>query len=197
MTYLEVYEIIKTRFSHCEKDLQRFHHQEEVVKMALLLNQKHQLGLDEEKIRFAGILHDYCKIYSDDEIIKRLAKYIGNETTALAPYRLVLHGFLAYYEVKEELGITDEEILEAIKYHTTGAPRMSKLAMLIYVADAVEATRTYPGASYYREQVFQNFEHGFFAIVKGTIESLQKRGLPIQSLTLETYQYYKEYFHEI
>ena len=69
--------------------------------------------------------------------------------------------------------------------------------MLIYVADAVEATRTYPGVDFYRSIVMQDFEKGFFAILKGTIDSLKKRGLPIQKMTIDTYNYYKEYFNEV
>lgn len=197
MTYLEAYEIVKTRFSHREKDLKRFHHQEEVVKMALFLNEHHHLGLDEEKIRLAGILHDYSKIYSDQEMIQVLQKYIGMEALKYQDYLPVVHSVLAYYEVQAELGVDDEDILDAILNHTTGSPNMKKLSMLIYVADAVEATRNYPDVEYYRNLAFEDFEKGFFAIIKGTIDLLQRKGLPIQEKTIKTYQYYKEYFHEI
>ena len=197
MTYLEAYEITKKRFSHNDKDIKRFHHQEEVVKMALLLNERHHLGLDEEKIKLAGILHDYSKIHEDAEMVAILQKYMGEKALEYKDYLPVVHSVLGYYEVQDELGITDEEILDAILNHTTGSPKMKKLSMLIYVADAVEATRNYPNVEYYREEALQDFENGFFAIIKGTIELLERRGLPIQEKTIQTYQYYKEHFHEI
>ena len=197
MTYLEAYEIVKKRFSHNEKDIKRFHHQEEVVKMALLLNEKYNLGLDVEKVKLAGILHDYSKIYTDQEMIERLVPFIGKEAYEYQNYLPVVHSILGAYLVRSELGIMDSDIFNAIYYHTTGCPKMEKLAMLIYVADAVEATRTYPGADYYRSLVMQDFEKGFFAILKGTIDSLKKRGMPVQKMTIDTYNYYKEYFNEV
>ena len=196
MTYLEALEIQKKRFSKTPKDQLRLMHQEKVVEMALFLNDKYQLGLDEEKIKLAGILHDYCKVDSDEVILAKLVKYEKDALKKYQAYLPVVHGILAYYEVQEDLGINDPEILNAIRYHTTGRISMSPMEILIYVSDAVEETRTYPNCKFYRESVMQDFYHGFFTILKGTYFHLLDKGLPIEKNTKEAYLYYKEQFNE-
>lgn len=193
MTYHELYELQKQRFSINEKAIARFNHQVKVVEMALYLNKLHNLGLDEEKIKVCAILHDYSKLYETDEAIDRLAKYIGREKAEYyRAYPAIIHGILGAYEVRSELGIDDPEIFDAIYYHSTGKPNISTLSMLIYVSDAVDLGRTYPNADHFREEAYKGLERGFFSIVDWTYNTLIERGRPLEKTTKETYFYYKE-----
>ena len=196
MNYLDYYDIVKKRFSISEKAVKRFHHQEEVVKMALYLNQIHQLGVDIEKIKIAGILHDYCKIDDDTLCTKKLEKYLGADALRYQAYPMVAHGILASFVIQEELGISDPEIIDAIYYHTTGKPQMSRLTQLIYVADTVEATRNYPGVDELRQCVIADFDKGTYCIIKAIYEYLMEKQLPIEENTKNAYLYYKEIFDE-
>ena len=89
-------------------------------------------------------------------------------------------------------GIDDEEMLDAIKYHTTGYPNMTILGKVLYVADAIEATRSYDGVEVLRKAVFEDFNKGLLLIMETTLKHLKEKGLYINPYTLEAYNYYKE-----
>ena len=198
MNYLDLYNLQKERFSINEKAIRRFNHQVKVVEMALYLNDLHHLGLDEELVKTAAILHDYSKIYDDEESIRRLSKYIGKEKAEYyRTYPAVIHGILGAYEVKDELGIDNPEIFDAIYYHSTGKPNLSPLSMLIYVSDAIDLGRTYEGVIEYRKAAYESLEKGFFMILDGTYHGILARGLALEKTTKETYEYYKEKLNEI
>ena len=72
-------------------------------------------------------LKEVCERYFSDELTPEDMKITE-----------ILHGFVGYRIVRDELKIEDEEILEAIKYHTIGKKGLSKLGRIIYIADAVE-----------------------------------------------------------
>ena len=135
--YYRIRKKVYEKFSHSPEDIKRFNHMEEVVKMALYLKDMYgdKFDIDYEKIKIAGILHDYTKNMSFEEAIEYLKKYLTFdelENAKKAPS--VIHSITAYYLVQEELGINDEEILKAILHHTTGAPNMSPLEELIFVS---------------------------------------------------------------
>ena len=144
MDYEIIKEKVKKEYSDNEINLKRFYHMEEVVKMALMLNRRFNFGVDENKIKVAGILHDYTKKKTFEESIKIVEKYLEDEALEIAKKsESVIHSITAYFVVQEDFGIKDLEILDAILYHTTGSSQMTKLSELIYVADSVEETRTY------------------------------------------------------
>lgn len=189
------YDLIKAqvqeKFSANEKSLKRFNHMEEVVKMALFLNKRFGFNVDENKIKIAGILHDYTKELTFQEAIKVIEKYLTGEELVIAKKsESVIHSITAYYIVKMELKIDDEEILQAILYHTTGSPQMSKLAELIFVADAIEETRSYKGVELLREAVLQDFYQGMLLIIETTLKHLKEKGWYINPKTIDTYNYY-------
>ncbi|MBQ8293588.1 MAG: bis(5'-nucleosyl)-tetraphosphatase (symmetrical) YqeK [Bacilli bacterium] len=185
MNFEEIKEKVKIKF----KDNPRYKHMEEVVNMALKLN--HQFGVDVEKIKLAGILHDYTKEMTLDESVAYLTKYLSNEELLEAKkYPSVIHSITAYYAVQIEFGITDEDILKAILYHTTGNPHMTKLQELIFVADAIEETRTYNGVEEIRKAVLEDFYQGMLLMMEKTLTHLKEKGWYINPKTQETYDYY-------
>lgn len=195
MDYEYLKEKVKKEYSDSESNLKRFYHMEEVVQMALMLNEYFNFCVDENKIKIAGILHDYTKKKSFKEAIKIVEKYLKGEELEIAKKsESVIHSITAYFIVQEEFDIKDQEILDAILYHTTGSPKMSKLAELIYVADAVEQTRTYPGAKELRQIVLKDFYQGMIAIIKTTLKHLKDKGWYINPKTLETYDYYRRIY---
>ncbi len=114
----------------------RIKHTADVVVCAL--KRAKDFGIDLEKTRIACTLHD-------------IAKYINYQSVEgfILPENMpqpVIHSFLGAYIVEKYLGIDDAEIIDAIKYHTSGKANMSDLAKLVFVADMVEEGRTYEGA---------------------------------------------------
>ena len=72
----------------------------------------------------------------------------------------LLHGPIAAAIMEHELGITDEDILNAVRYHTTGRPGMSRLEKIIYMADLVEENRAFEGVEALREAVQTDLDRG-------------------------------------
>ena len=92
---------------------------------------------------------------------------------------------------KTVLGVTDCDILNAIKYHTTGRANMSTLEKIVYIADLIEPSRKYQMVTYLREVVENNFDSGFKISVKEVLDFLKQGGNEIYYLTEECYNYYK------
>ena len=104
-----------------------------------------------EKAYLAGLIHDVAKElpYSD---AKRMIESSGLLDDGDAfPDSVALHGFMAAHIAKTKLNITDEDVLNAARYHTTGRVGMSVLEKIIYVADFTEQGRPYPQAKEVRE----------------------------------------------
>ena len=96
---------------------------------------------DAEKAYLAGLMHDYAKDIPEDKLlaIAQEQGIIKDEAEILAPY--ILHGPVGAYLLRERKIITDEEILQAIALHTTGAAEMTLLDNIIYMADYIEPGR--------------------------------------------------------
>lgn len=193
--YNRIRKKVYEKFSHNAEDLKRFNHMEEVVKMALYLKDMYgedKFDIDYEKIKIAGILHDYTKNMSFEEAVEYLKTKINEGELELAKKApSVIHSLTAYYLVQEELGIKDEEILKAILHHTTGSPNMSPLEELIFVADAIELTRDYDGVYEIRRKVYQDFYEGMLYIIEKTLKHLKEKGWYIDPKTLDTYEFYR------
>ena len=186
-----MYESIKEKVFEKINNVERFNHSLRVVEMALFLNKRFNFQVDEEKIKLAGILHDYAKEMSFEESVKYLEKHLTLvEIVKAKRSPAVLHSIVGYYLVQEELNITDEEILKAILNHTTGNANMSKLEELIFVSDAVEETRTYNGVEKIREKVLDDFYMGMLYMIEETLKHLKEKNWYINPKTIETYEYY-------
>ena len=192
--YYRIRKRVYEKFSNSPEDLKRFNHMEEVVKMALYLKDMYEdkFNIDYEKIKIAGILHDYTKNMSFEEAVEYLKTKINKEELEEAKKApSVIHSITAYYLVQEELGINDEEILKAILHHTTGSPNMSPLEELIFVSDAVELTRTYEGVEEIRKRVYEDFYEGMLYMIEQTLKHLKEKGWYINPKTMDTYEYYR------
>ncbi len=121
----------------------RFYHTLRVTDMAMALAKANNLSV--EKAEIAGLFHDLAKNLSDEE----LAIYINNhhiEVDEIVRRNLYLsHGMVAADIAKREYGVEDEEIIEAIYFHTIGRSQLRPLAKLIYVADYIEPNRDFEG----------------------------------------------------
>ncbi len=96
-------------------------------------------GLDAEKLRFAGLIHDCAKSLSDAKCLELMSRFGGADETVMAS-RGLWHGPAGAEYAKEHFGI-DEEIYDAIFYHTIGKENMSLFTQIIYLADVIEPNR--------------------------------------------------------
>ena len=138
MDYSEAKKLVKARLSE-----KRWTHTKNVKKMAVKLARR--WGTDPEKAAMAAILHDSAKELPKQELLQIFADNAIIAENAPARPSPVWHGIAAAILAETQWGITDPEILSAIRCHTTGKPGMSKLDKIIYLADMTSAERDWPG----------------------------------------------------
>lgn len=187
-----------------EKTLEpkRYEHTLSVAYTAANLAAVH--GVDVEKALVAGMLHDCTKCFSHKKQIAlceknsvQLSELEAEENSTL------LHAKSGCVLAREEYGITDEDILNAICYHTTGRPQMSPLEKIIYIADYMEPGRHHmkrfgSGApmerlTRIRQMAYRNLDETLCNILSDTLAYLQEKGYRVDSMTQKTYEYYRHY----
>ncbi|CAI2590978.1 hypothetical protein AKUH3B111A_06440 [Apilactobacillus kunkeei] len=162
----------------------RFEHVLRVEQMSIELAKKNDV--DVEKASVAGLCHDYAKQRPDDDFIQLIKKYRLDDL--LLQYgNAIWHGEVGYLMVQNELGVTDIDILNSIKHHTTGAKYMSKLEQIVYMADYIEMGRDFPGVEEAREITFNNLAHGVAYQTKHTLQYLISANKTVYPKTIDTY----------
>lgn len=134
-------------------------------------------GADEDQAAVAGLLHDYCRELTRQEVIE-LARKHGLEVDPLqAEYPVqLLHGPVAARVLAASRPAPGAEALDAIARHTVGGAAMSTLARCVFVADAVEPGRAYPGVEELRDLSRRSLDEVTRRIVARDIARLERRG---------------------
>lgn len=166
-------EIGEKRFNHCIR----------VRDFALKLN----TSQDEKKVETAAILHD-CAKYNEKHYLDKYRQFIDFDKEILEN-KAVLHAFLGKIVAKKEYNIKDEEVLNAIKYHTTGREGMTELEKIIFLADACEEKRNYEGVEEIRDLAFKDLNEAVLKSLDGNIKSLIDRKFIIFPLTIKARNY--------
>ena len=140
----------------------------------------------------AGLLHDCGKYLNDKENIEFCEKNkieltdIEKETPGLIHAKM--GEFLARYEYDED----DEDILSAIRWHTTGRPKMSLLEKIVFISDYIEPNRDHdPDLPSIRQIAFKDIDKCLLKIYEHTIWHLNDTGKKQDPMTKESYEYYK------
>lgn len=111
-----------------------------------------EVGVSVEKAEVAALFHDYAKFMDKDELLELLKQ--DEEYDLYAQYHSELwHAPVGAMLAKERYGVEDEDILHAIRFHTTGRAGMSDLEKVIYIADLIEPGRKFPGIEELRERL--------------------------------------------
>ncbi len=95
--------------------------------------------------------------------------------------------------IQRDFDISDKDIINAVSYHTTGRPNMSLLEKIIYIADAVEPNRNYPGVDELRRVVKEDLDKAIYMSLSRTIDYVSSEGNYLDEDTIHA----KEYFEEI
>ncbi len=136
-------------------------------------------GADPDKSLIAGILHDCAKELPDD-VQREMA--IADSGTDY-DIRKLWHGPAGAVMAKRDFGIEDEEILDAIRYHTTARENMTMVDKVVYLSDKIEPARTYDDLTEVRKVADEDLELGLILCVKAFISKSKKRGLDIHPNT--------------
>ncbi|MBR1867774.1 MAG: nicotinate (nicotinamide) nucleotide adenylyltransferase [Clostridia bacterium] len=143
-----------------------------------------RLKADLGKTILAATLHDCAKYLRGED-------FDGFERDKNTP-EPVVHQYLGAFVAEKVLGVTDEEVLDAIRYHTTGKPDMTLLGKIIFVADMIERGRTYPEVYELRSAVDEDFESGFVLCLKRSVEFIKIKGQKIDALSEKALCYYQK-----
>lgn len=145
----------------------------------------HAYGLDEERARLAGLLHDWSRDADDPDLIaeaERLGIAIADPDRR-RPY--LLHARIAAAELKERFPGIDAEVLEAVATHTLGEVGMGPLAKVVYVADMIEPARKWLGVEGLRSAVgVSSLDELFVAAFAHTLGHVIERGKPLHPTAL-------------
>ncbi|WP_077610851.1 bis(5'-nucleosyl)-tetraphosphatase (symmetrical) YqeK [Clostridium sp. Marseille-P2415] len=173
----------------------RFEHTISVSFICTALAMRYEYDLD--KAELAGLLHDCAKHYGDDEIIKKCRKQdiLLTDDELRAP--VVLHAKYGAWLAEHKYGIKDEEVINAIRWHTTGKPEMSLLEKIVFTADYIEPRRGKAAdLPLVRSLAFVNLEDCVYRILKDTLDYLKGKGSFVDSMSNQAYVYYKQIHNE-
>ena len=162
---MEYQAIVKNKLSK-----KRYEHSVRVAETAVKLAAAH--GQDQHKAELAGLLHDYCKEMPKEEIVKICVDgdLLTSEYDLLMPQ--ILHGPAASIALKDEGIVQDTQILQAIRFHTTGYPHMDTLAKIIFIADYIEPGRSTPNIDDLMGIALKNIDACVVEIIDGTSKYL-------------------------
>lgn len=167
---------------------ERYHHSICVASEAKALAKENDF--DEKKAYLAGLVHDVCKedgTKKQLELMSRCKTYIDDvERTSKALY----HAIAGSVYIEENFKITDNDIQNAVRYHTVAREGMSTLEKIVYLADLVSVDRTYGDVKKYRKLAHKNLDTGMLEALKYSIKNTVNKECEIVKSTLSAYNEY-------
>ena len=152
----------------------RFAHSLGVRDTAALLAEKY--GVDIEKARIAGILHDCAKDIPKPEAFARCEEAGIKLKPVCYIEKGLVHSYLGAHIAKTEFDIEDPEILDAIYYHTTGHEDMPLLTKIIYLSDMIEPGRNIPNVKELRQIALKDIDEALILSINSTICHVIQKG---------------------
>ena len=167
----------------------RFKHSLRVAETAVKLAEIYD-G-DKDKANLAGVLHDYCK-YDDLSTMYQIVTQHNLDSELLSYGGEILHGPVCAAIMQSEFGIEDEEVLLAIKNHTTGRKEMTKTEKLVFIADYIEPGRKTPGVEEIRDMAYNqgSLDKTIYEISKRTVLFLISKDITVYGTTISCLNYY-------
>jgi len=166
----------------------RFMHTLNVASEAIRLAKAY--GADGRLAYLAGLLHDVCKELPKAEQLAMLAGTAEHDDPAFLGSPPIWHGYAAAVFAEKEFGVHNVDILNAVRYHTTGRGEMSRLEEVVYLADLISAERSFPGVEALRAKAYRSLNAAMLESLSfsiGEMTNLQRHILP------ETVRAYNRY----
>ncbi len=139
-------------------------------------------GEDMEKAELAALFHDFFRGVSEPAL-NGYVRQLGLNPVYLDNANLA-HSKIAAFIMERDYHVTDRDIINAVSFHTTGRADMSTLEKIIYLADAIEPNRYYPGIEEIRETAYENLDQACLMSLLHSIEYVSSRGLYLDQDTV-------------
>ncbi|HWK24381.1 MAG TPA: bis(5'-nucleosyl)-tetraphosphatase (symmetrical) YqeK [Ureibacillus sp.] len=162
----------------------RYIHTIGVMETAISLAKK--FGEDELAAETAAILHDIAK-YADEEWMRKVVIENGLDERLIHWGSEILHGPVGAWIAETEFNINNEDILNAIRFHTTGRAGMSRLEKIIYIADMIEPNRKYDGVETLRNVAYEDLDLAMKACICHSISFLVQTEQQIYPVSIECF----------
>lgn len=174
------------------QDSKRFEHTLGVEYMAAALAMRY--GCDIEAARIAGLLHDCAKCLTDEKRLSICRKHHISVTSVEQKNPFLLHAKVGAYLARKKYGVKNQDILNAIRSHTTGRKNMSTLEKIIFVADYIEPGRVHGPANLaeIRKLAFVDLDKALVRILEETLNYLKNSAGDIDPMTEETWRCYQQ-----
>ena len=173
-------DILKVRLSE-----KRYLHSLAVADEAVFLAEKY--GADKQKAYIAGLLHDITKEASEENHLN-IFKTFGIILSDVEKNAFKLwHAISGAEYIKHLLLIDDEDIYDAVRYHTTAKDNLSLLSKVIYIADYTSRDRDYDDVDVIRQLAYKSLDQAYIYALKYTITDLTARGLALHPDTVKAY----------
>jgi predicted HD superfamily hydrolase involved in NAD metabolism len=166
---------------------QRAAHMERMEEDAITFSKIHSVSVD--KLLVSVCAHDLFRDVEPYKLMK-IATLWGVKITAVEKHLpLLLHGKVAAEYVKRRFGLHDEEILDAIAYHTSGILTDSKIVKSMFILDSTESGRVFDGVDELRNMALVSIDKGYEAIIKNKLIYAITNDLLVLPETVETWNY--------
>lgn len=152
-------------------------------------------GADVQKALIAGMLHDCAKCMSHEEQVKICEKNKIDISEVERRNHSLLHAKVGMYLARTKYDIYDTEILNAIRWHTTGRENMSLLEKIVYIADFIEPNRkALDDMDIIRKEAFTDLDLCLAHILHDSVIYLKTIGKECDEATMDAYNYYKNFY---
>ena len=157
----------------------RYEHSVRVYETALKMAE--HFHADVQKVAIAALIHDCGRQISKEQSVAK-AKELGIPVDPVEESQpILLHAKLGVYYAVHKYGVdaNDKEVLDAIRYHSTGTADMTDIARIVFLADLIEPGRDFEGVEAIREASFRDLDRGMLLSYDNTIRYLLEDGLLI------------------
>ncbi len=160
----------------------RFQHSLNVMKDAVKLAELYKA--DKARAEIAGLLHDCAKGMSREQLVEICEANNIKTDEIMLTHTELLHALVGAVVAKNEYHIDDEEILDAIRTHTTGCANMTLLQKIIFIADVIEQSRDFNGVDEIRQKAFEDLDEALVMAFDSIITFILKKGLLLHTNTV-------------
>ncbi len=167
----------------------RFEHTMGVAYTACALAMRYDCDI--EKAYTAGLLHDCAKHLKDEKLLSLALKYDLGVSDLERRFPFLLHGKVGALIAKKTFDIHDEDILNAVTYHTSGRPAMSLLEKIVFISDYIEPNRDKAeNLPYLRKLAFEDIDLTVLRISEDTVRYLTELDKEVDPMQEATRAYY-------